>query len=101
VRGWAVDDGYDGPITVALYVDGHFWLRVTADPERPDLVEQGWGRTGSPSPTPSAGPAGGGVGVRGPLGRLPRPAAVAAAGLALTTPDGYLAPGGPVTVAGS
>ncbi|MDF2741254.1 MAG: hypothetical protein K0S88_2623, partial [Actinomycetia bacterium] len=54
VRGWAVDDDYDGPITVALYVDGHFWLRVTADLERPDLVEQGVGRTGSPSPTPSS-----------------------------------------------
>src|SRR5918993_6052287 len=52
VRGWAVDDGYDGPITVALYVDGHFWLRVTPTRSGPTWSSRGWGRTGSPSPTP-------------------------------------------------
>jgi hypothetical protein len=30
-------DGHDGPITVALYVDGTFWTRVAADRPRPDL----------------------------------------------------------------
>ena len=52
VTGWAVDDDHDGPITVALYVDGRFWRRVTADLERPDLEEQGVGPHGFATPTP-------------------------------------------------
>jgi hypothetical protein len=44
VTGWAVDDDHHGPITVALYLDGRFWRRVTADLERPDLEGQGAGR---------------------------------------------------------
>ena len=52
VVGWATDDDYEGPITVALYVDGRFWRRVTADLARPDLEEQGPGGTVSPSTTP-------------------------------------------------
>jgi len=50
VTGWAVDDDHDGPITVALYVDGRFWRRVTADLERPDLEEQGVGPHGFATP---------------------------------------------------
>ena len=50
VSGWAVDDDYEGPITVALYVDGRFWRRVTAALERPDLEEQGVGPHGFATP---------------------------------------------------
>src|SRR5829696_3576812 len=41
VVGWVVADDYDGPITVALYVDGTFWTRVAADRPRPDLEPDG------------------------------------------------------------
>jgi hypothetical protein len=46
ISGWAVDDDYDGPITVAIHLDGRFWRRVTADMQRPDLDEQGIGPHG-------------------------------------------------------
>jgi Phosphodiester glycosidase len=94
VRGWAVDDDHDGPITVALYVDGHFWLRVTADLERPDLVEQGVGAHGFAVPhalEPGQQVEAWAFGVRSDGSRDQQQ--VLLPGSPMSTPDGYLAPG--------
>lgn len=94
VVGWAVDDDYDGPITVALYVDGSFWTRVTADRPRPDLEAEG--AAGHGFSVPHALVHGQRVeawalGVRSDGSRDRH--AVALAGSPATTPEGYLAPG--------
>ena len=94
VTGWAVDDDYDGPISVALYVDGRFWRRVTADLERPDLDEQGVGPHGFAVPhtlEPGQQVEAWAFGVRSDGSRDQRQ--VLLPGSPLTTPDGYLAPG--------
>ena len=94
VTGWAVDDDYDGPITVALYVDGRFWRRVTADLERPDLEEQGVGPHGFATPhalEPGQQVEAWALGVRSDGSRDQRQ--VLLPGSPLTTPEGYLAPG--------
>src|SRR5215208_4942496 len=94
VTGWAVDDDYDGPITVALYVDGRFWRRVTADLERPDLEEQGVGPHGFATPharEPGQQVEAWALAVRSDGSRDQRQ--VLLPGSPLTTPEGYLAPG--------
>jgi len=94
VTGWAVDDDYDGPITVALYVDGRFWRRVAADLERPDLEEQGVGPHGFATPhalEPGQQVEAWAFGVRSDGSRDRQQ--VLLPGSPLTTPEGYLAPG--------
>jgi exopolysaccharide biosynthesis protein len=94
VTGWAVDDDHDGPITVALYLDGRFWRRVTADLERPDLEGQGAGRHGFSVPhalEPGQQVAAWALGVRSDGSRERHQ--VPLAGSPRTTPEGYLAPG--------
>jgi exopolysaccharide biosynthesis protein len=94
VTGWAVDDDHDGPITVALYLDGRFWQRVTADLERPDLDGQGAGRHGFSVPhalEPGQQVAAWALGVRSDGSRERHH--VPLAGSPCTTPEGYLAPG--------
>jgi exopolysaccharide biosynthesis protein len=94
VTGWAVDDDYDGPITVALYLDGRFWRRVTADQERPDLEGQGAARNGFSVPhamAPGQRVEAWALGVRSDGSRDRRQLELE--GSPLTTPDGYLAPG--------
>ena len=94
VTGWAVDDDYEGPITVALYVDGRFWRRVTADLVRPDLEEQGVGPHGFAVPhalEPGQQVEAWAFGVRSDGSRDQQQ--VLLPGSPLTTPEGYLAPG--------
>ena len=94
VVGWAVDDDYDGPVTVALYVDGTFWTRVTADQPRPDLETEGAATHGFSVPhalRPGQQVEAWALGVRSDGSRDRQ--AVALAGSPATTPDGYLAPG--------
>jgi hypothetical protein len=94
VVGWATDDDYEGPITVALYVDGRFWRRVTADLARPDLEEQGAGRHGfavEHALEPGQRVEAWAFGVRSDGSRDRQE--VLLPGSPLTTPDGYLAPG--------
>jgi exopolysaccharide biosynthesis protein len=94
VVGWAVDDDYDRPITVALYVDGTFWTRVAADRPRPDLEGEGSATHGFSVPhTLRQGQQveAWALGVRSDGSRDRQ--AVALAGSPATTPEGYLAPG--------
>jgi hypothetical protein len=94
VVGWAVDDDYDGPVTVALYVDGIFWTRVTADQPRPDLETEGAATHGFSVPhalRPGQQVEAWALGVRSDGSRDRQ--AVDLAGSPATTPDGYLAPG--------
>ena len=94
VVGWAVDDDYDGPITVALYVDGTFWARVAADRPRPDLEPDGAAAHGFSVPhtlLPGQQVEAWALGVRSDGSRDRH--AVALAGSPATTPEGYLAPG--------
>jgi exopolysaccharide biosynthesis protein len=94
VTGWAVDDDYDGPITVALFVDGIFWTRVTADRPRPDLEPQGAATHGFSVPhtlLPGQQVEAWALGVRSDGTRDRQ--AVALPGSPATTPEGYLAPG--------
>jgi Phosphodiester glycosidase len=94
VSGWAVDDDYDGPITVALYLDGRFWRRVTADQERPDQDGQVAGGDGFSVPhtlRPGQRVEAWALGVRSDGSRDRRQ--VELEGSPLTTPEGYLAPG--------
>jgi hypothetical protein len=94
IVGWAVDDDHDGPITVALYLDGTFWRRVTADLARPDLEAQGAGRNGFSVPhalRPGQQVEALALGVRSDGSRDERQ--VTLDGSPATTPEGYLAPG--------
>jgi exopolysaccharide biosynthesis protein len=94
VVGWAVDDDYDGPMTVALYVDGAFWTRVTADRPRPDLEADGAESGGFSAPhalRPGQQVEALALGVRSDGSRDRN--AVVLAGSPATTPEGYLAPG--------
>ena len=94
VVGWAVDDDYDGPITVALYVDGTFWTRVAADRPRPDLEAEGAETGGFSVPhalRPGQQVEALALGVRSDGSRDRH--AVVLAGSPATTPEGYLAPG--------
>jgi exopolysaccharide biosynthesis protein len=94
VVGWAVDDDYDGPITVALNVDGTFWTRVTADRPRPDLEAEGAEGGGFSVPhalRPGQQVEALALGVRSDGSRDRN--AVVLAGSPATTPEGYLAPG--------
>jgi hypothetical protein len=43
ITGWARHEEYDGPLTVAVYVDGALWAEAVADGRRPDLAELGIG----------------------------------------------------------
>ena len=43
VTGWARHEDYDGPLTVAVYVDGAPWAQALANGRRPDLDELGIG----------------------------------------------------------
>ena len=94
IVGWAVDDDYDGPITVALYLDGVFWRRVTAEEARPDLEAEGAAGHGFSVPhalRPGQQVEAWALGVRSDGSRdqhqLPLDGSPA------TTPEGYLAPG--------
>jgi exopolysaccharide biosynthesis protein len=94
VVGWAVDDDYDGPITVALYLDGGFWRRVTADLARPDLEAEGADGHGFSVPhtlRPGQQVEAWALGVRSDGSRDSHQ--VQLEGSPATTPDGYLAPG--------
>lgn len=94
VVGWAVDDDYDGPITVALFVDGTFWTRVSADRPRPDLEPEGAATHGFSVPhalLPGQQVEAWALGVRSDGSRDRQ--VVALAGSPATTPEGYLAPG--------
>jgi hypothetical protein len=94
VIGWAVDDDYDGPITVALYLDGTFWRRVTADAARPDLEAEGAATHGFSVPhtlRPGQQVEAWALGVRSDGSRDQHQ--VQLGGSPATTPDGYLAPG--------
>jgi exopolysaccharide biosynthesis protein len=94
VVGWAVDDDYDGPITVALSVDGTFWTRVTADRPRPDLEAEGAAAHGFSVPhalRPGQQVEALALGVRSDGSRDRQ--AVVLDGSPATTPEGYLAPG--------
>jgi hypothetical protein len=84
VTGWAVDDDYDGPIGVALYVDGRFWRRVTADLEGHRFAVP---HTLTPGQQVEAWA----FGVRSDGSRDAQQ--VLLAGSPLSTPEGYLAPG--------
>jgi hypothetical protein len=94
VVGWAVDDDYDGPITVALYLDGVFWRRVAADLARPDLADQGGAGHGfavAHALRPGQLVEAWALGVRSDGSRDQHQ--VPLDGSPLTTPEGYLAPG--------
>jgi hypothetical protein len=84
VTGWAVDDDYDGPIGVALYVDGRFWRRVTADLAGHRFAVP---HTLAPGQQVEAWA----FGVRSDGSR--DATQVLLPGSPLTTPEGYLAPG--------
>ena len=94
IVGWAVDDDYDGPITVALYLDGVFWRRVTAEEARPDLEAEGAAGHGFSVPhalRPGQQVEAWAFGVRSDGSRDQHQ--VPLGGSPATTPDGYLAPG--------
>ena len=94
VTGWAADDDYDGPITVALYVDGRFWCRATADQQRSDLDEQGIGPHAFAVPhtlEPGQQVEVWAIGVRSD--GSPDQQQVLLPGSPRSTPAGYLAPG--------
>jgi len=94
VTGWAADRDYDGPITVAVYVDGRFWCRATADQQRPDLEERGIGPHAFAVPhalEPGQHVEVWALGVRSDGSRDQQQ--VLLPGSPRTTPAGYLAPG--------